>query len=45
MSEVQADEWVAWAPLAALAVGLGLAPSQLLWSADQAPIVSAVISR
>jgi NADH-quinone oxidoreductase subunit M len=43
--DVQADEWIAWSPLVALTIGLGLAPSLMLWSADQLPVVSAVISR
>jgi NADH-quinone oxidoreductase subunit M len=41
---VQPDEWIAWSPLVALGVGLGLAPSLMLWSAAQEPIIS-VVSR
>jgi NADH-quinone oxidoreductase subunit M len=39
---VHADEWIAWSPLAVLAVGLGVVPSLMLWSAAQEPIVSLV---
>ncbi|MBA2445897.1 MAG: NADH-quinone oxidoreductase subunit M [Nocardioidaceae bacterium] len=34
VTDVEADEWVAWLPLVALTVLLGLAPMVMLWSAD-----------
>ncbi|MBA2559815.1 MAG: NADH-quinone oxidoreductase subunit M, partial [Propionibacteriales bacterium] len=33
LSDVAADEWVAWSPLLLVTVGLGVAPMALLWSA------------
>jgi NADH-quinone oxidoreductase subunit M len=42
---VHPDEWIAWSPLVALAIGLGIVPSLMLWSAAHEPIVSTVVSR
>jgi NADH-quinone oxidoreductase subunit M len=44
MDGVHVDEWVAWSPLAALAIGLGVVPSLMLWSAAQEPVVSTVVT-
>lgn len=40
LTDVEPDEWVAWAPLVALTVGLGVAPMALLWSADAATVMA-----
>ncbi len=46
LSDVASDEWLAWAPLVLVTVGLGVAPMAMLWSADGgASLVSAVLSR
>jgi NADH-quinone oxidoreductase subunit M len=40
LPDVDLDEWVAWTPLLALTVGLGLFPMALLWSADAATVMT-----
>jgi NADH-quinone oxidoreductase subunit M len=40
LPDVEPDEWVAWSPLVALTVGLGLLPMALLWSADAATVMA-----
>jgi len=40
LPDVAPDEWVAWAPLVALTVGLGVLPMALLWSADAATVMA-----
>jgi NADH-quinone oxidoreductase subunit M len=44
-ADVHADEWVAWTPLLALTVALGLFPMLMLWSADAGGLFAAVTSR
>jgi NADH-quinone oxidoreductase subunit M len=41
--DVQGDEWVAWSPLLALTLVLGLAPGLMLWSAAES--AAAVVIR
>jgi NADH-quinone oxidoreductase subunit M len=44
--DVQADEWVAWSPLIALTVALGIFPTIMLWSAGSgADLVATVTGR
>lgn len=46
MRDVEQDEWVAWSPLLALTVGLGVFPMVMLWSADRgAALLSTVAGR
>jgi NADH-quinone oxidoreductase subunit M len=40
---VDLDEWVAWSPLLALTVGLGVLPMALLWSADAATVMAGAV--
>ena len=39
--DIAADEWVAWAPLAASVIVLGLFPVVMLWSASSTVIAGA----
>ena len=43
LPDVDLDEWVAWTPLLALTVGLGLFPMALLWSADAASVMAGAV--
>jgi NADH-quinone oxidoreductase subunit M len=35
VTDIRADEWVAWSPLLALTLVLGVAPGLMLWSAAE----------
>lgn len=43
LPRVDVDEWVAWSPLLALTVGLGVLPMALLWSADAATVMAGAV--
>lgn len=45
-ADIQADEWVAWTPLLAVTVALGVVPVVMLWAAGPAgDLVAAVVGR